>query len=172
MTRKSPVHRSPEIETRIIEGLEAGESVTSICKSDDMPNVQAFQRWCRQDPDFDDQVQRAWTRGMIIQLSVIHDRQEEVVTRLMNDPKVDPKTAHAAASILRDQNHNKVALLTRLDKRFVERQEINHTGPMVIGWDESCLNCGHNMKDVTPLEDDTAMAIGAPKELTGGEARR
>ena len=70
-----------------------------------------------------------------------------------DDDDLDPKTMQALATILRDQNHNKVALLTRLDKRFSEKSEVAVTGPMVIGWEnanQTCPSCGHNMEDVTP----------------------
>lgn len=37
----------------------------------------------------------------------------------------------------------------------IQKVEMAHTGPMVIGWEnanENCPKCGHNMTDVTPLK--------------------
>ena len=89
------------------------------------------------------------------------------------DKTIDPKTAQALATLLRDARHNATALLTRLNKRFAERHEVAHTGPMVISWDNgplSCPECGWTSAPV--IEHEPAPPLPAPStDLTGGEAR-
>ena len=173
------LERTEAITTAIIEGMESGTTITSICAADDMPSVSTFLRWCRSDDDLDDAVQRAWERGLVIQLHEIQDKQAEAVERLMDEKKeTDPKSYQALATLLRDMNHNKVAMLTRLDRRFAKRHEVIHNGPMVIGWDNSplsCPECGWTAaKDITPqpaaIEHQTTLPVPA-NDATGGDAR-
>lgn len=101
-----------------------------------------------------------------------------MVNQLMDpEQENDPKSMQALATILRDQNHNKVALLTRLDKRFTDKQEVIHSGPMIIGWKDAadeCPRCGHSLRDITPaplaIDHDALLPVPA-KDTTGGEAR-
>ena len=164
--------RAEKITTRILEALEAGRTNTSICAAKGMPSLSTFQRWCRSDREFDDAIFGAMTRGLFIQLHTVHDKQEAAVNQLIDpDQDTDPKSMQALATILRDQNHNKVALLTRLDKRFQDKIEVSYEGPMVIGWQnavDTCPNGGHDltdstMRDVTPpLTDKESLHLLAP----------
>ena len=171
MPKRRKIMRSSEIEDQILERLEAGETITRICQGDDMPTIRSFQRWCRDDAELDDVVLRSMTRGTLIQVHQIHDDQAETVAQL-KDPNnfYDAKTAQALATIYRDQNHNKIAILTRLDKRFSEKSEVSVTGPMVIGWqdsNESCPNCGWNMGDKSQVIEHTSFPVSEIDSVDG-----
>ena len=174
MPKRRKIMRSSEIEDQILERLEAGETITRICQGDGMPTIRSFQRWCRDDAELDDVVLRSMTRGTLIQVHQIHDDQAQTAAQL-KDPNnsYDAKTAQALATIYRDQNHNKIAILTRLDKRFSEKSEVSVTGPMVIGWQDSvetCPKCGWNMTDRSPVIEHASLPEPA-SDLCGGEAR-
>ena len=168
------LEKTDKLVTPILERIEAGDTITSICQGNGMPSLSTFLRWCRSDDDFDNAVQRAWERGLFISIHRLNDKTEEVIKQLMApDKSIDPKTAQALATLLRDARHNATALLTRLNKRFAERHEVAHTGPMVISWDNgplSCPECGWTSAPV--IEHEPAPPLPAPStDLTGGEAR-
>jgi len=168
------LERTEELADLILEAIEGGATITSICAADDMPSVSTFLRWCRADYDFDDAVQRAWERGLAIQLHEVQDKQAEAVRRLMDGKEeTDPKGYQALATLLRDMAHNKVAMLTRIDKRIAKRHELATNGPMIIGWDNgprSCPACGHTAPNT--IEHDPVHPLPAPpSDPTGGDAR-
>ncbi len=137
---KKRIAKSEAIVERVLAGLEDGRTLTSICLGDDMPTIRAVQKWCRQNNEFDEQILRAWIRGLRIR----HDRNADTQATLLEHPdKYDPNTINAVATISRDINHNLMGMLTRLDKRFSDKQQVENTGnqPMIIGWANEPVNC-------------------------------
>jgi len=55
--------RTPEIATRIIEGLCDGVTMRALCRQEGMPNWRTVYDWLEQDPDFAAQVARARDLG-------------------------------------------------------------------------------------------------------------
>jgi hypothetical protein len=130
--RKKRTSRTDGIIDRLLEGLEAGRTLTSICKDDGMPTISAVQKWQREDDELEDKVLRSWISG----LRVRHDQNADKQAAILAHPeKHDPKTINAMATIMRDLNHNILAMLTRLDKRFSDKQQIENVGgPYIVGW--------------------------------------
>jgi hypothetical protein len=60
MTEKRvPVHYSDEIAEEICARVIAGEFVSHICRDDHMPDVTTIWRWCREKPEFREQMDTA-----------------------------------------------------------------------------------------------------------------
>ena len=131
MTKKR-VTRTNKVIEKILEGLEAGKTLTRVCSGERMPTITAVQKWRRADDKLDEKILRAWVRGLCIRHDRNADRQQEM---LDNPGEHDPKTINAMATITRDVSHNLIATLTRLDKKWSDKQQVENTGgPMIIGW--------------------------------------
>ena len=130
---KMPVSRSEDVIEAILEGLEEGGTLTSICEAPSMPSIRAVQKWQRNDAELDEKVLRAWIRGLRIRHDQNADRQADI---LSHPDKYDPKTINAIATIMRDVNHNLMGMLTRLDDRFSDKRQVDNLGnqPMIISW--------------------------------------
>lgn len=112
--RKAPVRYSQALADRILARLEAGESVTKICQSPDMPDKANVIRWAH-DPDhpFSQQYARARPRGYRLLAEEIMDIADE-----------EPKDATAV-------NHQRLRIDTRkwllakmLPKEYGEKLEL------------------------------------------------
>ena len=132
--RKKVITRSDKVIDAILSGLEEGRTLTSICTGDDMPDISATQQWCRKDADLDEKILRAWIRGLRIRHDMNADKQAAI---LDNPDKYDPKIINAMATVMRDINHTLMATLTRLDKRYSDKLQVENTGPMVISWEKT-----------------------------------
>ncbi len=164
---KKRVSKSKAVTEQILEGLEDGKTLTSICQGDDMPTIRAVQKWCRQDDELDEKILRAWIRGLRIR----HDRNADKQMAILNDPSAfEPKTIQAVATITRDINHNLLAMLTRLDKRFSDKQQVENVGgPIIVSWKDAQpaahpVAAEEKPAESTPLPDRTT-------EPRGGETR-
>lgn len=155
---KSRTKRTDAIDESIVSRLEDGETLTQICKGDDMPTLRAVQKWRREDGDFEGLIHDAWVRGLQVRFDRNYDDQQ----RLLDNPtNYDPKHIHAMAGITRDRSHQIIAAQTRLDRRYSVQSKTEHTGsgPFVVGWQSTPSATPH---DDFPLGED-------PK---GGDARR
>jgi hypothetical protein len=157
---KKRVTKTDEVIEKILEGLEGGKTLTSVCTGEDMPTIQALNKWCRADTELDDQIFRAWVRGLRIRHDYNSDKQEAI---LKNPDKYDPKTINALATIMRDVNHTLMATLTRLDKRYSDKSQVENIGPLSISWD-----------DAPKVEEKKPDALSALTNTTpaGGEVRK
>lgn len=158
--RKKRVKRTDKVINEILEGLDEGRTLTAVCEDDGMPTIRAVQKWRREDKDLDDDFHRAWTRGLQIQRDKNFDVQQSIIA---NPDKHDPKTIQAVATITRDVAHNVLALLSKLDNRYKDKQQVEHTGPLSISWDE-------NPKHVEEKNPDALLALTTTP--TGGEERK
>lgn len=48
----TPTKRSPKVEQTILDGLSKGETLTSICRADGMPDPVTVRRWTHEDEAF------------------------------------------------------------------------------------------------------------------------
>jgi hypothetical protein len=165
MTRKKRIERTDAIIESILEGLEAGRTLTAICEDDGMPSISAVQKWQRHDTDLFDDIDRAWISGLRIRHDMNSDRQRKI----MDDPSQhDPKIINALATLTRDVNHTLVAMLSRRDKRYSDKQQVENIGntPVIIGWDHGGdRGIEHIDRKGDPLQ------IAVP-DSTGGGARK
>jgi len=145
MARKKRVERSDEVIESILEGLEAGRTLTNICSDDGMPSISAIQKWQRYDVKLFDAIDRAWISGLRIRHDLNADRQKEI----MDNPSMhDPKTINALATLTRDVNHNLIAMLSRRDKRYSDKQQIENIGnaPIIISWQDDPVKIANSDK--------------------------
>ena len=70
---KTRVSRSEGVIEAILEWLEEGGTLTSICEAPGMPSIRAVQKWQRNEDELDEKVLRAWIRGLRIR----HDRNAD-----------------------------------------------------------------------------------------------
>jgi hypothetical protein len=129
---KRPIKQTQKIIDEIVERLGSGQTLTAICAAPNMPTVRSLLKWCAQDREVDRQVFDARIRGMPMQ----RDEAVDIWRKIMGGEVADPKLAYAMNQAARDMAHNSVLMLSRLDRRFREKTEIAHTGPVVIGWNE------------------------------------
>jgi len=157
---KKRVSKTDKVVEQILEGLEDGKTLTSICEGENMPTIRAVQKWCRADAELDEKILRAWIRGLRIR----HDHNADKQAAILDNPaQYDPKVVNAMATVMRDINHNIMAMLTRLDKRFSDKQQVeNIGGPMIIGW-------ASEMGDETKADDIQTVPRVEPH---GGDVRQ
>jgi hypothetical protein len=86
---KIPVTRSPEVETRIIEGLCDGVPLRELCRQEGMPSWRAVYDWIAADADFASRVAQARDTGTDAIAEQALDLIDEAPQR-GGDGKIDP----------------------------------------------------------------------------------
>lgn len=129
---KPYVRRTDDLDETILSRLEQGETLTQICRGDNMPTLRAVQKWRREDREYEAAVHDAWVRGLQCRFDRNYDDQQVLVD---NPAEFDPKVANALATITRDRSHQIMAAQTRLDRRYKQQSVVEYSGPMMIGWD-------------------------------------
>jgi len=84
---------SEKIAEKILEGLENGLSLKSICQSDDMPSRATVHRWFRNDENFEARCAQARARGQDVVVDSHEDIEAEVRTGAL-----DPQAARVILS--------------------------------------------------------------------------
>ena len=132
---KRRVSRTDALDETILSRLEQGETLTQICRGDNMPTLRAVQKWRREDPDFEIDIHDAWVRGLQCRFDQNYDDQQVLVD---NPAQFNPKIANALATITRDRSHQIIAAQSKLDRRYKSLSAVEHTGsgPMVFGWSD------------------------------------
>jgi hypothetical protein len=127
-----PSIRTEDIINEILERVSTGETLTSICQDFHMPTLRALLKWCVRDNVLDDRMHRARIRGTLIQADEAVDAQRAVINGSI--AKDDPKRLQAIVTAANNMGHQANAKLSKIDNRYKDKQEVSHTGPMVIGW--------------------------------------
>ena len=147
-----PSMRTNEMIDEILERFSVGETITSVCLDDHMPTIRALQKWRIKDKDLDDQCFAAEKRGIMVHAAEAVDAQRSVI----GDTFVgDAKRAQAIVTAANNMGHQALAKLSKLDNRYKDKQEIHHSGPMIIGWDDgpAVVELGDQPGD-QPLTDE------------------
>ena len=167
---KKAVPKSDSIVDDIVSRLSAGETLVAICKSNSMPTVRAVNMWCAADTELDDRIFRARQRGILIQSEEALDVQRAISN---GEVEADSKTLHARITAANAIAHQALAKLSKLDNRYKEKREVEHTGGsgMIIGWASEFAQ-----KTADPPAIDLTPEIQSfpelETELHGGEARK
>jgi hypothetical protein len=120
---KKRVSRNKEIDELLLSNLENGQTLTSICSTENMPSLRAAQEWRREDIKFEGAVHSSWVRG----LSIRFDANADVQQKLIDHPdQFEPKVINALATIMRDRSHQIIAAQSKLDKRYNDRSKVEH----------------------------------------------
>ncbi len=131
---KKPVMKTIEVTEKILDEISVGKTLTSICKCKGMPTIQAVMKWCREDKELDDDMHRARIRGTLIQADEAVDAQRAVIHGKIEG---NPKHIQAVVTAANNMGHQANAKLSKIDNRYKDKQQVEHTGPIVVGWDES-----------------------------------
>jgi hypothetical protein len=71
----------------------------------------------------------------------------------------DVRRAQAVVTAANNMGHQALAKLSKLDSRYKDKQEVHHTGPMVIGWDDA---------PVSMLDEDEDAGVDEGVDEGGG----
>ena len=147
-----PSIRTDEIIIEVLERLTAGETMVSIFVDKHMPTKRAFNKWRLKDKELDQDVFGAMLHGYQVHADMAAETQ---LTIMQGEWKGDPKLTQAAVTAANNLGHQALAKLSKLDTRYKDKQEVHHTGPMVIGWDEPKVEekADEADEDVKPIPD-------------------
>lgn len=146
-----PNIKTDEMVDEIIERVSVGETLTAICKDDHLPTIRSLMRWLAKDDKLDDRMHRARIRGTLIQADEAVDAQRSVIN---GTAKVEAKQLQAVVTAANNMGHQANTKLSKIDTRYKDKQEIAHTGPLVLGWDEP-----QQVEHDKPLDDEVLNAI-------------
>jgi hypothetical protein len=128
-----PSIRTNKMVEEILERFSVGETITAVCLDNHMPTIRALQKWRIKDKELDDACFAAEKRGIMVHAAEAVDAQRSVINNTFNG---DAKRAQAIVTAANNMGHQALAKLSKLDIRYKDKQEVHHTGPMVIGWDD------------------------------------
>jgi hypothetical protein len=128
-----PTRRTKAMVTEIIERVSEGQTLTSICRDEHLPCLRSLMNWLSADDALDNRMHRARIRGTLIQADEAVDAQRAVIN---GTAAHDPKHLQAIVTAANNLGHQASAKLSKIDNRYKDKQEVEHTGPMIIGWEE------------------------------------
>lgn len=111
------VSRTPKIEQAILDNLEAGKSLSEICRTDGMPAWSTVHRWTDDDEDFAGRITRAREIGYAA-------RAEQAV----DDAKKAKDAALGRLALDAERWY-----LGKLSNAFSDKQKHEHSGNIGIG---------------------------------------
>jgi|TARA_R110000822_G_scaffold4503_1_gene19393 hypothetical protein len=126
--------QTDEMVEEIITRVSSGETLTGVCRDDHMPSIRSLMSWLSADDKMDDRMHRARIRGTLIQADEAVDAQRSVIDGTASVD--DPKRLQAIVTAANNMGHQANAKLSKIDNRYKDKQAIEHTGPMVIGWEQ------------------------------------
>lgn len=130
-TRGRPTKRTPQVESRIIEGLSAGTPLTVLCKPDDMPGVTTVYDWMSADQSFSEAIARAREMGwdaIAVEAMEIIDAQPERVVSVTGEDRSETRIDSASVQWAFRRAELRLKLLAKWDpKRYGEM--IKHANP-------------------------------------------
>jgi hypothetical protein len=129
-----PSIRTDEMIEEIIERVSVGQTMTAICRDDHLPTLRAIQKWRRKDAELDARMFNAELRGIMVHADIAADVQLRIANGEM---ECDAKQLQAMVTAANNLGHQALAKLSKLDTRYQDKQQITHTGPMIIGWKDT-----------------------------------
>ena len=153
-----PTARRKEICARVVELISEGVGVTFAANRAGADRKTIW-RWRQQDAQFDEEYRKAY-------LFTVENGIGEAKRALEAAEGRDEILKHG--KLLSHAEWEAEKLLKHYQP--IQKMEVEHSGPMVIGWDDNqvCPKCGHNMSDVsevTIVENDDAegLQVGIPQ---------
>lgn len=149
MTSKAITKRSTKVEDKILRRLSKGESLTSICRDNDMPSVSAVQNWRRRDTEFDDLINRARRAGAW----ALFDQAMDDIDTCRTDQ----------VQLLRERMiHRRWCMSKLAPEEFGDRSKVEMFGSVehqqvIIGWqseEDVCPKCGFDRTQSSVIDHD------------------
>ena len=131
-----PSTKTDAVVDEVVERLCDGETMVSIFMDEHLPTKRGFNKWRLKDKDMDNRVFDAMKQGYLVHADEAAQTQLVI---MRGEFTGDPRQAQAAVTAANNLGHQALAKLSKLDNRYKDRQEVTHTGPMVIGWEEPVL---------------------------------
>jgi len=126
--------RTDKMVEEIITRVSSGETLTGVCRDNHMPSIRSLMNWLGADDKLDDRMHRARIRGTLIQADEAIDAQRSVIDGTAANG--DPKRLQAIVTAANNMGHQANAKLSKIDNRYKDKQQVEHSGPMVIGWEQ------------------------------------
>lgn len=118
----------------IIERVSNGEPLAQVLRSDGMPGITAFYDWLNKDKELDERFARAREAG--------HDVIAVEALRIADTPVEGQRTKRTGDCVeittedmlghRRLQVETRLKLLAKWDRRYADRQQVEHTGKVGI----------------------------------------
>jgi hypothetical protein len=108
--------RTPEIDEAIICGINQGTPLTQLCKALGIDRSTVYV-WRKDEEEFDRHFARAREIG--------HDAIADSCLDIVDDPSLEPADKRVRVE-------TRLKLLAKWDKRYAEKQEIEHKGGVTI----------------------------------------
>lgn len=118
----------------IIERVSNGEPLAQVLRSDGMPGITAFYDWLNKDKELDERFARAREAG--------HDVIAAEALRIADTPVEGQRTKRTKDGVevttedmlghRRLQVETRLKLLAKWDRRYADRQQVEHTGKVGI----------------------------------------
>ncbi len=120
--------KSKELLQKIAENLQLGNTLTSICKSKDMPNLATIYKWMDKDKELKETITEARRIGAMTWLDKCQDL-------------LDRETPPQEVMLLRERLNHGRWLASKLIAVFGDKQTITNVGDPVIKivWDDGSL---------------------------------
>lgn len=138
----------------IIERVSCGETLVAVCEDSHIPTLRTLMRHLAADDAKDDRMHRARVRGTLCQADEAVKAQQKIIRG--DTAEYDPKHLQAVVTAANNMGHQANAKLTRIDKRYKDKQEVTHTGPMVFGWQDEA---GEAEKPVQADQDISGVEV-------------
>lgn len=126
--------RTEAMVDEIIERVSNGEPLAQVLRSDGMPGITAFYDWLNKDKELDERFARAREAG--------HDVIAVEALRIADTPVEGQRTKRTGDVVeittedmlghRRLQVETRLKLLAKWDRRYADRQQVEHTGKVGI----------------------------------------
>lgn len=153
-----PTAKRKEICARVVELISEGVGVT-FAANQAGADRKTIWRWRQQDAQFDEEYRKAY-------LFTVENGISEAKRALEAAQSRDEILKHG--KLLNHAEWEAEKLLKHYQP--IQKMEVEHSGPMVIGWDDQqvCPKCGHNMADVSDVtivenDDGAGLQVGIPE---------
>lgn len=115
-----PTNYTPELDSKICERIAAGESLSQICRDDDMPHRDTVYEWKGKNQAFSDRYARA-----------VEDRAENLASEIVeisDESAVDPTSESVAAARLKVDARKWIASKL-FPRKYGDKVQTEHSGP-------------------------------------------
>lgn len=122
---------SQELADKICELIGDGNSMRSICRMDEMPEMQTIWRWLRENKDFSERYTRATEERTEAQNEDLLDLGDEAVRLAQN---VDPKAAGAVVQGVKLKADNLKWVMSKMKpKKYGDKVDVTSDGKAIEG---------------------------------------